>query len=272
MMASCSQKFHRYMKSLMRSHFDKIFTITYESRTSHFIDISSSSSEDDPFISIPASLRTRPLVPINLCGMDLQVCMPTRIHPLEIQCNRIGELTTTKSEALLNQTLVAFTNSLMTKDVLMQSMMKSFPNIMCGNGCVSLRKESSRTKRKCCLLKHAIKNKEEQLTHIRCGKCDIVLLNNYGRHVFVRISNNIGELTTTKSEALLNQTLVAFTNSLMTKDVLMQSMMKSFPNIMCGNGCASLRKESSRTKRSTRLWKWTKDISNGSLDGRFNKA
>ncbi|EFO90719.1 hypothetical protein CRE_08072 [Caenorhabditis remanei] len=78
--------------------------------------------------------------------------------------------------------------------------------------------------------------------------------------------HGIGELTTTKSEALLNQTPVTFTNSLMTKDVLMQSMMKSSPSIMCGNGCVSLRKESSRTKRSTRLWKWMREILNESLD------
>ncbi|KAF1768860.1 hypothetical protein GCK72_000673 [Caenorhabditis remanei] len=89
MMASCSQKFYQNMKSMMRSRFDKILTITYESRASNSIDITSSSSGENPFMSIPGSLRARPLVSINLCGMDLQVYMPTRNHPLMIQCNTV---------------------------------------------------------------------------------------------------------------------------------------------------------------------------------------
>ncbi|KAF1768821.1 hypothetical protein GCK72_000634 [Caenorhabditis remanei] len=86
MMASCSQKLHRYMKSLMRSRFDKIFTITYEQRLSSCINISSSSSGDEPFMSINGrnDFKGRPLIPLNLVRMDLQVSMPTRNHPLMI--------------------------------------------------------------------------------------------------------------------------------------------------------------------------------------------
>ncbi|EFO90762.1 hypothetical protein CRE_08241 [Caenorhabditis remanei] len=73
MMASCSQKFHRNMKLLMRSRFDKIFTITYESGISPFI--SSSSSGDEPFMSINRifDFIGRPRISMNLLGMDLQV-------------------------------------------------------------------------------------------------------------------------------------------------------------------------------------------------------
>ncbi|KAF1768889.1 hypothetical protein GCK72_000702 [Caenorhabditis remanei] len=86
MMASCSQKFYQNMKSLMRNRFDKIFTITYESRVPSRINISSSSSGDNPFMSIREiyEFRGRPLIPINFTGMDLQVSMPTRNHPLMI--------------------------------------------------------------------------------------------------------------------------------------------------------------------------------------------
>ncbi|KAF1768866.1 hypothetical protein GCK72_000679 [Caenorhabditis remanei] len=84
MMASCSQKFYQNMKSLMRNRFDKIFTITYESGISPFI--SSSSSGDEPFMSINRifDFRGRPRISMNLLGMDLQVSMPTRNHPLMI--------------------------------------------------------------------------------------------------------------------------------------------------------------------------------------------
>ncbi|KAF1768718.1 hypothetical protein GCK72_000531 [Caenorhabditis remanei] len=86
MIASCSQKFHQYMKSLMRSRFDKILTITYDSRAPSPINISSSSSGDLPFMSINRDhdFRGRPLIPMNLVGMDLQVSMPTRNHPLMV--------------------------------------------------------------------------------------------------------------------------------------------------------------------------------------------
>ncbi|EFO90519.1 hypothetical protein CRE_08236 [Caenorhabditis remanei] len=86
MMASCSQKFYQNMKSLMRSRFDKIFTITYEKSPLSYINILSSSSGDVPFMSI--NLRNdfigRPLISMNLLGMDLQVSMPTRNHPLMV--------------------------------------------------------------------------------------------------------------------------------------------------------------------------------------------
>ncbi|KAF1768992.1 hypothetical protein GCK72_000805 [Caenorhabditis remanei] len=86
MMASCSQKFYQNMKSLMRSRFDKIFTITYESKAQSYINISSSCSRDNPFMSLNMryEFRVRPLIPMNLVGMDLQVSMPTRNHPLMI--------------------------------------------------------------------------------------------------------------------------------------------------------------------------------------------
>ncbi|EFO90520.1 hypothetical protein CRE_08221 [Caenorhabditis remanei] len=88
MMASCSQQFHRNIKSLMRSRFDKILTITYEPTPPSCINISSSSSGDNPFMSITSRLGhgVRPLM-TKLCGMDLQVCMPTRNNPFMIYCD-----------------------------------------------------------------------------------------------------------------------------------------------------------------------------------------
>ncbi|KAF1768865.1 hypothetical protein GCK72_000678 [Caenorhabditis remanei] len=86
MMASCSEKFTRNMKSLMKSRFDKILTITYKSNPLSYINISSSSSGDEPFMSINRrnDFIGRPLISMNLAGMDLQVSMPTRNHPLMI--------------------------------------------------------------------------------------------------------------------------------------------------------------------------------------------
>ncbi|KAF1768916.1 hypothetical protein GCK72_000742 [Caenorhabditis remanei] len=91
MMASCSQKFNRNMKSMMRSRFDKILTITYKSSP---FNISSSSSGDDPFMSVKTryELRGRPLIPMNLFGMALQVSMPTRNHPLMVLFNMEHQL------------------------------------------------------------------------------------------------------------------------------------------------------------------------------------
>ncbi|KAF1768861.1 hypothetical protein GCK72_000674 [Caenorhabditis remanei] len=95
MVASCSQKFHRNMKSLMRSRFDKILTFTYESRVPSRINISSSNSGDDPFMSLRGrhDFKGRPPIPMNLLGMDLQVSMPTRNHPLMILSDLEHELT-----------------------------------------------------------------------------------------------------------------------------------------------------------------------------------
>ncbi|KAF1768870.1 hypothetical protein GCK72_000683 [Caenorhabditis remanei] len=86
MMVSCSQKLYQKMKLIMRSRFDNILTITYESSPLSYINISSSSSGDESFMSL--NLRNdfigRPLIPMNLLGMDLQVSMPTRNHPLMV--------------------------------------------------------------------------------------------------------------------------------------------------------------------------------------------
>ncbi|EFP02941.1 hypothetical protein CRE_28353 [Caenorhabditis remanei] len=86
MMASCSQKFYQNIKSLMRNRFDKIISITYEWRPPSYINISSSSSGDNPFMSINMrhELRGRPLIPMNLLGMDLEVSMQTRKHLLMV--------------------------------------------------------------------------------------------------------------------------------------------------------------------------------------------
>ncbi|KAF1768888.1 hypothetical protein GCK72_000701 [Caenorhabditis remanei] len=86
MMAFCSKKFFRIIKSLSRNRLDKIFTITYESMHKSCINISSSSSGDDPFMSLRwrHELRGRPLIPMKLVGMDLQVSMPSINHPLMI--------------------------------------------------------------------------------------------------------------------------------------------------------------------------------------------
>ncbi|EFO90804.1 hypothetical protein CRE_08244 [Caenorhabditis remanei] len=95
MMASCSQKFYQNMKSLMRSRFDKILTITYEWRPPSRLNISSSSSGYNPFMSIKMryELRGRPLISMNFLGMDLQVSMPTRNHPLMVLLNLEQEQT-----------------------------------------------------------------------------------------------------------------------------------------------------------------------------------